>query len=340
MLTDGQSVLSDANKLHGIQQTLRITATAYGKSPDGPQHLAAGEISKIRNVLNNQIDSATGGKFKPAQKRYADASQIQEAFLDGVDTFKNPVGSRGIENMPEFLDEWMRTASAPEIEARRMGARVAVKQAVGAARNAARRGEAFAQVEFNRAKMETLFGRQEAKSLAQALDDEHLISVTNNKVFEGSMTQPRQEGAKATIVRGLGQAGTITAEVAAPAAAMWFGGPLATLPVLGAVGARRAISKIGKKMDLNRNAEMARDLTATGRRRNALVQSLVSEEAARATRGRTPRAIGGQISKYGPAMQQAGRLANIPGSLSEADMAQSLSDEEERRRLQQSILAR
>lgn len=52
-------------------------------------------------------------------------------------------------------------------------------------------GESLARSDFNKEKLEILFGKDEAKKLIQSLEDERRIADTHNKVVEGSQTAMR-----------------------------------------------------------------------------------------------------------------------------------------------------
>ncbi|MDO3434537.1 hypothetical protein QWJ46_17825 [Rhizobium sp. CBN3] len=77
---------------------------------------------------------------------------------------------------------------------------LAAGQAIGSVRNAAAKGEAFVDVDFNVARLETLLGKGETQKLVQALKDEQKIAQTNAKLFAGSPTALQQAANKLTEV--------------------------------------------------------------------------------------------------------------------------------------------
>lgn len=278
MLTNGRETLTDANRLHVIQSQLRREAETLSNSSNGQDRLVAHAIREVRQKIVDAIDPATGGKFKPAQRQFADDMAVQDAFDKGLDIFRNRSGSTGLEDRPEYLAEWLRGASVPEREALKQGIRVAADQAIGSVSYAARRGAKIPEVALNREKLALVLGPDEADKLSHRLGDEMRIADTNQKVADNSMTQPRQEGAKATKVREVSGLGM---DMMLPAGAL-----LASRPGMAAglglltVG-RRGVQALGRRSDMARNAKLATGLTATGPERAALIQALIDAEQRR-----------------------------------------------------------
>lgn len=272
LITDGESVLTDPNRLHEIQAQLRRTADTLSKSANAQDHLVAGEIRDVRSKLVNQIDEATGGKFKPAQAQYADDKAVEEAFYKGLDVFKNRGGAAGIEDRPEAWRAALKDMSAPEREAVQQGVRVAVDQQVNSVRNAARKGADLPEVGFNRAKLEAILGKDETSRLAKTLQDEQAIAATNSRLFQNSQTAPRQEAVKATAVRPVSGLGW---DVGLPiAGGLGINAETGVALTLAAL-ARRGVQAAGQRADVARNELMARALSATGPERDAAVNMLM-----------------------------------------------------------------
>lgn len=213
-LAAGDEMLTDAERLHQIQSQLRTEADTLAKSASGQDKLVASALRKVRGKLIDQIDTATGGKFKPAQKQYADDSAIQDAFDRGLEIFKGGTSKSSLENRPEYWQAWVKEATPAEIEAAKVGARVAADQTIGSVRNAAAKGEAIADVDLNVARLETLLGKRETDKLVQVLKDEQKIAQTNAKLFAGSQTAPRQAVNKLTQVTEVSPGISITTPMA------------------------------------------------------------------------------------------------------------------------------
>lgn len=200
-LANGNEVLTDAERLHTIQSSLRTEADTLAKSASGQDKLVAAALRKVRGKIVDQIDDATGGKFKPAQRQFADDSAIQDAFDKGREVFKNGTGDAALENRPEYWIAWKKDATPAELDAAKVGARVAVDQTIRGVRNAAQKGAAIGDVDLNMGRLEVLLGKQEAGKLASILKDEQKIAQTNAKIFAGSQTAPRQAVNKLTEVK-------------------------------------------------------------------------------------------------------------------------------------------
>jgi hypothetical protein len=197
-LANSNEMLTDADRLHTVQSQLRTEADTLAKSASGQDRLVADALRDVRQKIVGQIDKATGGKYRPAQKQYADDNAIQDAFDKGLEIFKG--GTTNLGNRPEYWADWVKNATPAELDAAKVGTRVAVDQTISSVRNAAAKGEAIADVDFNVARLEALLGKSETQKLVQTLKDEQKIAQTNAKLFAGSQTAPRQAANKLTEV--------------------------------------------------------------------------------------------------------------------------------------------
>jgi hypothetical protein len=189
MLANATEQRTDPQALHHFQSILRQEADTLLNSADGASRRMGSALMKVRNELVNVIDKASGGKYKPALSNYRDAKQIDDAFHHGYDSiFTN---SKKLEGRPEFTKEWFSGLSDAEKSAAREGARLQLDTQINNFRFAARKGMEIPEVEFNRQKLELLFGKDKTDKLIQALKDERAIANTHNKVVEGSQTAMR-----------------------------------------------------------------------------------------------------------------------------------------------------
>ncbi len=178
----------DANDLHKFQSSLRATAESLQKSASGTDRQVGKALMDVRNNLVSDIDKSAKG-YKDALGAYRDEKHIAEAFKQGHDnTFTS---SKKIENDPSFTKQWFDELSDYEKQAAKEGARAAIYTEMGVAKNPALAGESIARSEFNKAKMEIIFGKDEATALLKKLEDERAIANTHNKVIEGSQTAMR-----------------------------------------------------------------------------------------------------------------------------------------------------
>lgn len=192
-LGTGDEMLTDPQRLHQIQSQLRIDADTLAKSSSGQDKLVAAALRDVRGKIVGAIDEASGGKYKPAQQQYADDMSIQDSFDKGRQILSNGTSSdAALENRPEFWRSWMASAPQADVDAAKVGARVAIDNQINSVRSASAKGTAVPDVGFNRDRLEILLGKAETDKLAQTLADEQRIAQTNAKLFAGSQTAPRQ----------------------------------------------------------------------------------------------------------------------------------------------------
>jgi hypothetical protein len=200
-LSSGNEMLTDPQRLHQLQSDLRVQADTLAKSTSGQDKLVASALRDVRAKIVGAIDEASAGKYKPAQAQYADDMSIQDAFDKGRQILSNGTSSdSALMNRPEYWTSWVKDAAPAEVDAAKVGARVAIDNQINAVRSAAAKGAAVPEVGFNRARLEILLGKTETAKLAQTLADEQKIASTNAKLFAGSQTAPRQAVNKLTAV--------------------------------------------------------------------------------------------------------------------------------------------
>ncbi|OWV62590.1 hypothetical protein ATY75_12260 [Rhizobium sp. N122] len=264
-LANSNEMLTDADRLHTIQSNLRTEADTLAKSASGQDRLVADALRDVRQKIVDQIDNATGGKYRPAQKQYADDNAIQDAFDKGLEVFKGGTGKNSLENRPEYWADWVKNATPAELDAAKVGTRVAVDQTISSVRNAAAKGEAIADVDFNVARLEALLGKSETQKLVQTLKDEQKIAQTNAKIFAGSQTAPRQAANKLTEVKQITPGISLNAPIA-------IGGGYTVGGIPGAVaGAGLSLGRMGVQW-----AQQARDIA-----RNRLMAEALSGDITR-----------------------------------------------------------
>ena len=259
-IANSNEMLTDADRLHTLQSGLRREADTLAKSASGQDRLVAEALRDVRQKIIGQIDKATGGKYRPAQKQYADDNAIQDAFDKGLEIFKGGTGKGSIENRPEYWDAWVKDATPAELDAVKVGTRVAVDQAISSVRNAAAKGEAIADVDFNVARLESILGKSETQKLVQILKDEQKIAQTNAKLFAGSQSAPRLAMNKLTEVKQVTPGISLNAPIA-------IGGGYTMGGVPGAIaGAGLSLGRMGvqaalRARDVARNRLMAEALS-------------------------------------------------------------------------------
>lgn len=278
--TDGKSNRTSPQELHEIQSAFRSTAEKLMKSTDGPSRLLGGQLMAVRNKIVDAIDSASGGKYKPALKAYRDEGQIQDAFDVGNNIIS---GSKKLENRPEFFSQWKKGATKEEIEAAKEGARIAIDTQIRTAKNAARSGTDIVMPDFSASKLRDLFGKTEADKMIKLLQDEQKIAQTNSDLFRNSQTAMRQTADSRIALpekkQGLaGMVGPAIAEGMNVASMAYAGGGV---PGLGAAvyGGSKAVGaakhKIATKLAQERNFQIAKMVSASeGPDRDELIKAL------------------------------------------------------------------
>ena len=287
-LTDGESVLTDPQKLHNIQSDLRAEAHNLTTSSDGAQRTLGKQLYDVRNKLVDAIDVAADKKYKPGLAKYRDAKEIDEAFKAGADFNKQGTGYAGLADHPDVYRNEVANMTKEQLAAHKLGVRLAVDQTINGYRFGARRGTDIGDVPFKQDKLEILFGKKEAGKLMQKLKDERDIAKSNSKWTQGSKTaetRAAQEARKPREVQPLKLTPSLNGLVApglAEAAAymthvpMGLGTALAVASGVGKGVATKLTQVAKNKLDLSTNASYARAAGATGPERQALIARLMS----------------------------------------------------------------
>lgn len=275
LLTNDKVVRTDAKTLHNLQSVMR--GEAEGLIKNGGQDARVGNaIMGVRNQIVDAIDSASGGKYKPALSEYRDEYHIQDAYRHGHDEILR--NGKELEDRPEFYQKYLNKLSPEELQAEREGARIAYDTQVNGFKHAARRGTDIGEVEFNKDRAEALFGKAKADEMFKTFKDERAIADTNNKLVQGSQTAMRMASKQAFA---LPTASDMTKSLIPPAAlevgsAMAGGTPIIPSLVYGGLkGAGLAKDKIALALTNEHNAKYAKyALPTEGPDRDALIQQL------------------------------------------------------------------
>lgn len=282
MLTDGNSVLTDPNKLHAVQSAIRTEASDLLSSASGAERQVGKAMMDVRGNLVGAIDEAAGGKYKPALSQYADDMGVKDAFHKGLDVFRNRAGAAGLEDRPEYWRDALAKMSLDEVSSLKQGVRTAVDQKIGAPRNGAAAGEAITASDLNQSKLAAILGDKEAGQLAQRMTDEHRMAQTNAILFDGAQTEPRQKAAAAIAARNIGP---LTMELGAPAFAGYVAGPYAAAGAGALALARRGVQYAGRQSDLARNNLLAGMVSASGANVSPVISQLQNRLLANAQAG-------------------------------------------------------
>lgn len=285
-LTDDKSMRSDPNQLHQIQSALRSKAEAMLSSANGGDRQIGAALMKVRNGIVDAIDTAkmpakegeavTAPSYKQALSNYRDEYHVQDAFEHGHDAIIT--NSKSIQNRPEFFKDWVKKASSEELEAAKEGARVAIDTQINGFKHAARRGTDVGEVEFNRQRIEALFGKEEADKLFTKLKHEREIADTNNKIVQGSQTAMRSASKEQFALPTKGDVGKnlLPAAIVEGANMLSSGIPgIGTAMYAGLKGSTVAKDAVAAKLQRSHNMQYSKyALPVEGPDRETLIQAL------------------------------------------------------------------
>ena len=136
-----------------------------------------------------------------------------------------------------------------------------------ALRTARLAGETITRIEYNKDKLRTLFGDNEANRLIQNMEDARDQATTNAKLIANSKTAETLAGQKALAVPKVGGGNPLTyfAPVAAEMLSEGYGLPGVGFAATTALkGAHMGVQKIGQMNALARNTAFAKAAMATG----------------------------------------------------------------------------
>jgi hypothetical protein len=277
-ITDDLKNRTDAKSLHAFQSSLRAKAEDLLSSTSGQDRQLGRALMDVRNQVVGAIDIAASGNYRPALSKYRDVNDVEDAFKKGQAVTKNRLGN--LDDDPSYWDKWVKQATPAELEAAREGARLSYAHQMGSVTNAARKGTDIPLIEFNKEKLELLFGKAEVEKMAKALADEKKIADTNSKLFQNSQTAMRLLGADATKVRPDYEpkfTRTIL-PVALEAGTLYLSGgniPAAGLAVGFAYPAVRSkFTKMGQALDAKTNVEITNLAASVGEAKETLIKAL------------------------------------------------------------------
>lgn len=296
---DAGVVLTDPVALNKIQAGIRRQAESLLKNPN-----ASGEDKALGHALyslRNQFIEAIGkagpqtvdkagnpiSEYRAALSKYRDENDVADAFRHGHDSIiKN---SRNLEDDPEFFKDWVKNATPEEKEAAKQGANIAIRSAMNAYRapvtNPTSKAQQMAQVSFNRERIESLFGKEQADRIFNKLENERKIAETNNRMVEGSQTAMRM-GADSRVALPTPSTMQNIAPYAAEAAGVMASG-LPGVGTLGYQGAKLGLKfkdKIATALAKERNSQFAQyALPTEAPKREELIRHLEAVSAAHNT---------------------------------------------------------
>lgn len=171
---------------------LHLTRQALDDMIRVSQRQGSNNKTRILSDLRSQIDAPLKSvePFAQADKIYADKSRIQDAMAEGLGVFKNS-------KTPQDVSAALTGMSDAERQAYQQGARAAVRNVMGTARNDAAAARGMFAKEFNQEKLAALFGRDESNKLLSRINSEAAFANTDQRVLRNSETAARAYGREA-----------------------------------------------------------------------------------------------------------------------------------------------
>jgi len=237
-------------------------------------------LQQIRDIVNDTLKQNIPG-IRQADANYAPLARRQAAFDEG----REKVYRGGPKTMTEGELRSRYAQSTPQENAMRgHGMRAELERSLSNERmNAGVTIDRTLNRDFNMAKTAAQISPSRADSLRRGLDREQTFVETSNmgEVGRGSRTTPLRETAQRMWGRG-DSGGAVADMSAAFAAGTLGGGPIAGTLAAAGVGASRGARSLVQS--LSRPAveviqKTADDLTATGVRRQAIIQELMNRAA-------------------------------------------------------------
>lgn len=155
---------------------------------------ATRDMVGVRNALNTAMEQQIPG-YADANLAYATAMRGREAFDSGRQALKP-----GADTMwPEDLNRQFAPLPIEQQALMRTGARSDIAAGLGTNRNdlSALNKVVGGENDFNRPKMETLFGPEQTQNVIRDVNNERTFADTYNKVAQGSQSAQRLAGSSA-----------------------------------------------------------------------------------------------------------------------------------------------
>lgn len=267
LFKDG-SMLTDPHRLHEVQSELRRYAEELSMSLNGTDKRLGRQLYDVRNQIVGAIDKSAPG-YKAGLEAYKDSKDIDKAFEFGRDVLKN---TSDLKTDPSYLEQWVKhkDRSPEELAAAKLGARQAVEGKMSSIKSSGldpgRSGTDVPQVDFNRKKLEHLFGKEATDKMFKHLQDERDIAVTNSRGLSNSTTAEAQAAQAALKPREISPAHAGVPDwLRAIGGGLGVGavsgsptiGAIAGSGLLGARAVKTGYDWIGHQRDLARNASLA-----------------------------------------------------------------------------------
>lgn len=182
MLTSKNGRLkAGAGNLHEVRSEIGRIMRNEGRD-------VSGYLKPIQKEIDRALDQVPG--YAQARAGWAESYAIEEALESGQKIFRRST-------RPDELAASLQAMGAPQKAAFKKGARDAIFEIMGTARNDA--GAAIRELSekgWNREKIALIIGQEDAQRLFSGLNAEKTFANTANRVTQNSRTAARQEAIK------------------------------------------------------------------------------------------------------------------------------------------------
>lgn len=220
-------------------------------------------IDNLRTKLIKAVDTQAP-KYGEARNVFSTESGIKDALENGRKVFSRTMS-------PDELGATLRGMSGAEHDAFTQGARSAVADLMGSARNDAGAARALFDKGWTREKLDTILGNPVTDALFKHLEREGIFHDTSSGIIGNSRTAARLAAGKefpSSVSNPTIPHGTTSID-----AAMYV--PRKVLSAVAGNKMRAKAAKVG--------SDAAKALTATGPARDEIVRKLLNEQVAKAT---------------------------------------------------------
>lgn len=181
VLAGGNSQRIDARKLHVVKMDLDDDIEAALRNGRNNQ---ARVLIDVRDRVVSGMDDATDGLYATARRQFRSDSAVINALDDGRDLFKKST-------RPDDVLALVREMPEAERHAFRIGARDAIDEVMGTARNDALAARTLFGKDWNRQKLTAVVGRERAEQLLGIIEREDTFAGTYAALQRGSQTRGR-----------------------------------------------------------------------------------------------------------------------------------------------------
>jgi len=282
-MTNDKTVLTNPDVLNKLQSGMRRNADSLLKSID-PEAKAMGyALHELRQKVIDAIGKAgpqtvdkegnAVSAYRQGLSKYRDENHVADAFEEGHDSIIS--NSKKLLDRPEFFEKKVKDYTPEEKEAAQQGARIAIDTQINGFKSAARRGTDIGQVEFNKDRITSLFGKEEADKLFKKLENERKIAETNTHLIQNSQTAMRK-AADSRVDLPEKKPSSVVPYVAEGLGALTTGYPgVGSSLYLAAKGAGVIKNKVEVALAKEHNAQLAKlALPTQGPDREELIKSL------------------------------------------------------------------